>query len=81
MICHPTFLGRRDPNSTVVIEITLLEGRSDVQKEALYKDVRGRLAKIGFDPANSIVFLTENKRSTGLSAKLDPSSRFSACSR
>jgi hypothetical protein len=61
MICHPTFLGRRDPNSTVVIEITLLEGRSDVQKEALYKDVRGRLAKIGFDPANSIVFLTENK--------------------
>lgn len=61
MICHPTFLGRRDPSSTIIIEITLLAGRSDVQKEALYKDVRGRLAEIGFDPANSIVFLTENK--------------------
>lgn len=61
MICHPTFLGRRDPSSTVIIEITLLAGRSDAQKEALYKDVRSRLAEIGFDQANSIIFLTENK--------------------
>jgi len=61
MICHPTFLGRRDPSSTIIIEITLLAGRSDVQKEALYEDLRSRLAEIGFDPANSIVFLTENK--------------------
>ena len=61
MICHPTFLGQRDPKSTIVVEITLLAGRSDSQKEALYKDVRSRLAEIGFDPANSIIFLTENK--------------------
>jgi hypothetical protein len=61
MICHPTFMGQRDPNSTIVIEITLLAGRSDAQKEALYKDVRRRLAEIGFNQANSIIFLTENK--------------------
>ena len=61
MICHPTFLGQRDPKSTIVVEITLLASRSDSQKEALYKDVRSRLAEIGFDPANSIIFLTENK--------------------
>lgn len=61
MIHHPTFLGKRDPHSTVVIEITLLDGRSDAQKEALYKDVRHRLSEIGFNPANSIIFLTENK--------------------
>lgn len=60
MTCHPTFLGERDPNSTVVIEITLLAGRSDNQKESLYKDVRRRLSEIGFDPANSIIFLSEN---------------------
>jgi hypothetical protein len=61
MICHPTFLGERDPNATIVIEITLLAGRSEDQKEALYKDVRRRLREIGFDPANSIIFLTENR--------------------
>ncbi|HZH52449.1 MAG TPA: tautomerase family protein [Microvirga sp.] len=61
MICHPTFLGERDPNSTIIIEITLLAGRSDAQKESLYKDVRRRLSEIGFNPANSIIFLTENK--------------------
>lgn len=61
MICHPTFLGERDSNSTIVIEITLLAGRSDAQKESLYKDVRRRLSEIGFNPANSIIFLIENK--------------------
>jgi len=61
MILHPTFLGTRDPASTVIIEIALLAGRSDEQKEALFKDVRGRLRGIGFDPQNSIVFLMENK--------------------
>ncbi len=61
MICHPTFLGERDPHATIVIEITLLAGRSDDQKESLYKDVRRRLSEIGFNPANSIIFLTENK--------------------
>ena|SRR6478609_10370307 len=60
MTCHPTFLGDRDPNSTIVVEITLLAGRSDSQKEALYKDVRRRLREVGFNPANAIIFLSEN---------------------
>lgn len=61
MIVHPTFLGDRDPQSTIIVEIALLSGRSDDQKEALYKDLRARLHGIGFDPGNSIVFLLENK--------------------
>lgn len=60
MIFHPTFLGNRDPAATIVIEIALLAGRSDEQKEALFVDVRSRLAGIGFEPANSIMFLIEN---------------------
>ncbi|KAF0230759.1 MAG: hypothetical protein FD175_1206 [Beijerinckiaceae bacterium] len=61
MILHPTFLGTRDPLNTIVIEIALLGGRSDAQKEALFKDVRRRLRGIGFDPRNSIMFLLENR--------------------
>ena len=60
MIFHPTFLGKRDPAATIVIEIALLNGRTDNQKEELYKDVRRRLREIDFDPKNSIVFLIEN---------------------
>ncbi len=60
MIFHPTFLGQRDVESTIVIEIALLAGRSDTQKDALFKDVRQRMAEIGFDPRNSIMFLIEN---------------------
>ena len=60
MIFHPTFLGERDPNATIVIEIALLGGRSDDQKELLYKDIRTRLNSIGFNSKNSIVFLIEN---------------------
>jgi hypothetical protein len=53
-------MGKRDPASTVVIEIALLGGRTDEQKEALFKDVRRRLGEINFDPANSIIYLLEN---------------------
>lgn len=60
MIFHPTFLGDRDPSGTIVIEIALLTGRTDEQKEALYKDVRQRLDDIGFSSKNSIIFLIEN---------------------
>ncbi len=60
MILHPTFLGERDPSATIVVEIALLGGRSDSQKEVLYKDVRRRLREIGFEPQNSIMFLIEN---------------------
>lgn len=61
MILHPTFLGKRDPAATIIIEIALLAGRSDEQKEALFKDVRQRLAAIQFPPENSIIFLLENR--------------------
>lgn len=60
MIFHPTFLGERDPSATIVIEIALLGGRTDAQKEALYTYIRERLDQIGFPPNNSIVFLIEN---------------------
>lgn len=60
MILHPTFLGKRDVAATIIIDITLLAGRSDEQKEALYVDVRERLENIGFPPENSIIYLTEN---------------------
>jgi len=60
MILHPTFLGTRDPAATIIIEIALLAGRSDDQKEDLYKGVRRRLNGIGFEPNNSIIFLLEN---------------------
>lgn len=61
MILHPSFLGERDPAGTIVIEIALLDGRSDAQKEALYADVRQRLRGIGFEPNNAIIFLIENR--------------------
>ncbi|MEL6679641.1 MAG: tautomerase family protein [Pseudomonadota bacterium] len=61
MILHPTFLGHRDPAATIIIEIALLAGRTDAQKEALFRDVRARLARIGFEPSNSIMFLIENR--------------------
>jgi hypothetical protein len=60
MILHPSFLGERDVNSTIVIEIALLAGRTDEQKEALYRDIRNRLPGIGIEPDNSIIFLIEN---------------------
>ncbi|MCR9256354.1 MAG: tautomerase family protein [Alphaproteobacteria bacterium] len=61
MILHPNFMGGRDPKATLIIEIALLKGRSDAQKEALDKDVRRRLREIDFPPENSIMFLIENK--------------------
>ncbi|QBF32033.1 tautomerase family protein [Thalassococcus sp. S3] len=61
MILHPTFLGTRDPAKTIIIEIALLAGRSDAQKEALFVDMRQRLDKIGVPSANSIMFLLENQ--------------------
>lgn len=61
MMFHPTFLGERDPKATIVIEIALLGGRTDDQKEDLFKDVRERLDGIGFNGKNSIIYLIENK--------------------
>jgi len=58
---HPSFMGRRDPKKTVVIEITLLSGRADDQKEALYFDCRKRLEKLGVNGSDVIVYLVENR--------------------
>ena len=60
MILHPSYLGERDVDATIIIDITLLAGRSDQQKEALYGDVRRRLDAIGFPSENSIIYLSEN---------------------
>ena len=60
MVVHPTFLGTRDPARTLVAEVTFLAGRTDAQKEMLYRDFRARLSKLGVEPNNSIVFLVEN---------------------
>lgn len=59
-IIHPSFMGRRDPTKTVVVEITLLSGRKDSQKEALYTDCRERLEKLGINSSDVIVYLVEN---------------------
>ncbi|WP_298962151.1 tautomerase family protein [uncultured Roseibium sp.] len=61
IILHPSFLGVRDPAHTIIIEIALLGGRSDDQKEALYRDVRKRLGQTGLKPDNSIIYLLENQ--------------------
>ncbi len=60
MMLHPTFMGTRDPAATIVIEIALLAGRTDEQKESLYSAVREVLALVPFDPNNAIIFLLEN---------------------
>ncbi|MBO9427019.1 tautomerase family protein [Labrenzia sp. R4_1] len=60
MILHPTYLGERDVSATVLMDITLLKGRSEEQKESLHADVRKRLKAMGFPPGNAIIYLTEN---------------------
>ncbi|WP_407496459.1 tautomerase family protein [Pseudooceanicola sp. MF1-13] len=60
MMLHPTFLGPRDPEASIIIDITLMAGRTDARKEAFYSELRYKLQKIGFPPDNAIVFLTEN---------------------
>ncbi|MEO1745305.1 MAG: tautomerase family protein [Pseudomonadota bacterium] len=60
MMFHPTFLGKRNPDATIVIEIVLLGGRTEAQKEHLFRDMRQRLDTIGFPAENSIMYLMEN---------------------
>ena len=59
-IINPVCLGNRDPAATVVIEIALLSGRTEEQKEALYAAVRRRMPGIGLKPENAIIYLLEN---------------------
>lgn len=59
-IIHPSFMGQRDPKRTIVMEITLLSGRTDSQKEALYSDCRNRLERLGINGSDVIVYLVEN---------------------
>jgi hypothetical protein len=47
--------------ASLSVEIALLAGRSDDQKEVLYSDIRRRLREIDFNSNNSIIFLIENK--------------------
>jgi len=60
MQIEPDYLGQRDPNLTVVIEIILLAGRSGEQKETLYRTIRERMTTIGFNAENAIIFLIQN---------------------
>ncbi len=60
MIIHPTFLGNRDPKSSIIVEIALLGGRTDEVKETFYKDFRVRMKEHGIEPNNIIIFLIEN---------------------
>lgn len=59
-IIHPSLLGRSDPMKTIVMEIMLLAGRTDGQKEELYRDIRRRLEGIGIRAGNVFVYLVEN---------------------
>lgn len=61
MIVHPTFLGERDASATIFVEIAWLRGRTESQKEELFRDFRDRLSEIGLEPNNSIMFLIENE--------------------
>lgn len=60
MILHPSFMGDRDVHSTIIVEITLLAGRTETQKEALYQNFRVGLANLGLSPENAIIYLLEN---------------------
>ena len=60
ILLHPSHLCERDPTKTFIVEITLLSGRTADQKEALYRDVRQRIGRLGLKPENSILYLVEN---------------------
>lgn len=60
MILHPTFMGTRDPAATIVVEIALLAGRTEAQKDAFFASTNAGFEKIGFPPENAILFLQEN---------------------
>ena len=59
MLLHPSFLGPRDPARTVLLETTILGGRTAKQKEAFYTALYSGLPDIGLDPRNMIVSMTE----------------------
>lgn len=59
MLLHPDFLGPRDPARTILLETTILGGRTAEQKEAFYAALYSGLPGIGLDPRNMIVSITE----------------------
>lgn len=61
IIADPAYLGveRRNP---VIIQITLVRGRSQEKKTALYRAVADHLAAAGVRPEDVIVVLTETGR-------------------
>lgn len=62
MIIDPSFGGVERSESACIVEITLLTGRSDEQKRALYRHVSMGAEAAGLRPDDVIVALTENGR-------------------
>ena len=60
-ISDPVFPGMARSGEAVIVEITFRMGRTDAQKQALYREI-ARLAKVksGFRPEDVMVVLTEN---------------------
>lgn len=59
MLLNPDFLGPRDAAQTILLETTILAGRSPAQKEAFYAALYGGLEGLGLSPRNLIVSITE----------------------
>jgi len=59
MLLNPDFLGPRDPGQTILLETTILAGRTPAQKEAFYTALYAALPDIGLNPRNLIVSVTE----------------------
>ena len=60
MVLNPTFGGMARTNDASVVEITLLQGRSDDQKRALYRCVTDLAVVAGFKADDIMMALTEN---------------------
>jgi len=52
---------RRDP---VVVEISLVHGRTEAMKRALYRAIAANLAEVGVRPEDVLIFLRESGRET-----------------
>ena len=60
MMLNPTFGGMARTNDASIVEITLLQGRSDDQKRALYRCVTDLAVVAGFKADDIMMALTEN---------------------
>lgn len=60
MILNPTFGGMERTEDASIVEITLLQGRSEDQKRALYRCVTDLAVVAGFKADDIMMALTEN---------------------